>query len=181
MTSAQIVTPTDKALYGSQIPFVIQAFDTYGNTIEQSLTTYRLTASTGTIIANDNTATSVDLQRFDPTDNYYLDLTKVSPSVKEITLALDPVDANTGTVAPRASKKITLTSGIFGMKQDKQTVSHIDVTLPESSESYVLSNNGVAQLQDKNIPKIILTLTSPDGKPLDTNGVISSTQGLLTP
>lgn len=39
----------------------------------------------------------------------------------------------------------------------------------------------MTQLNEATLPKIILTLTDADGKPLDSQAVIKSTNGLLLP
>ena len=35
MTNIQIITPSDKAISNTQIPFVVLGYDSYGNPIEQ--------------------------------------------------------------------------------------------------------------------------------------------------
>ncbi|MBP6910645.1 hypothetical protein KBC03_03515 [Patescibacteria group bacterium] len=181
MTNVTIVTPSDKALYGSQIPIALTATDSYGNSIEQTTTTYRLSSSAGTIISNDNSTTGLDLQEFGVNQNYYLDLSDVPSNTKDVTLRLEPLNAGTTTVAPRATKTLSLTSGKLTIKYNTQTASAINVTLPDDLSSYFKSQNGVSQIQESSIPRITVTLTTPDGKPLDSVGVIKSTQGLLLP
>lgn len=181
MTNVAIVTPTDKALYGSQIPIALTASDAHGNPIEQTITTYRLSPSAGTIIANGNATTGLDLQEFSPNENYYLDLSNVPTSTQNVTLRLEPLNADSSSVAPRATKTLSLTSGKLTIKYNTQTASTINVQLPDDLSSYFKTQNGVAQLQESAVPRITLTLTTPDGKPLDSIGVIKSTQGLLLP
>ncbi len=79
-------------------------------------------------------------------------------------------------IAPRISKTLSLVSGKLSVKRNKQTATSINLTLPEDTNSYFQTQNNVAQLQEANIPKIVLTLTTPDGKPLDSTAVIKSTQ-----
>lgn len=147
MTSAAIITPTDRVLYGSQVPFAVMGYDTYGNPVEQTTTTYRLSTSAGSIIANGNIATSIELQQFDRTQSYFVDLTNAGSNAT-INLSLEPVNAPAGTVAPRATKTLSQTTGKLTTKYNTQTVSQINLTLPEDNSSYFRAQNGVAQLQE---------------------------------
>lgn len=175
MTNVAVVTPTDRVLYGSQVPFILMGYDTYGNPVEQTTTTYKLSASAGTIISNGTNASSLELQQFGPLNNYYADLTTLSSNPSSVDLTLEPINAPAGTVAPRITKRLTLTQGNLNIKYNTQTTSHIDLTLPENTTSYFQTQNGVAQLQESALPRIVLTLTASDGRPLDSAAVIRST------
>lgn len=147
MTSVAIVTPTDRVLYGSQVPMTIMGYDTYGNPVEQTTTTYKLSTAAGSIIANGNSASSIELQQFDKNQSYFIDLTNAG-SNNNINISLEPINATTGSVAPRTSKTLSLTTGKLTTKYNAQTVSQITVNLPEDTASYFKAQNGVAQLQE---------------------------------
>lgn len=181
LTNVAVVTPTDRALYNSQLPLTVAGYDTFGNQVEQSSFTYRLSASAGNIIANGMSAQSVELQQLNGLDDYFLDLTGVPSSTSEVTITLEPVNAPAGTVAPRNTKTISLTQGTLNIKYNTQTVSNISLTLPENTSSYFSLQNNIAQLQESALPRIVLTLTATDGRPLDSTAIIRSTQGLLIP
>ena len=107
------------------------------------------------------------MQSFDANENYYLDLTHIASDTKTVSINIEPINAVTGTVMPRATKTLTLTQATLGVKYNKQSADSIDLTLPEDVDGYFSTTHSVATLQEANIPKIILTLTTPDGKPLD--------------
>lgn len=64
MTNVDIITPTDRVLYNSQVPFILMGYDAYGNPVEQTTTTYKLSASAGSIINNGTNTSSIELQEF---------------------------------------------------------------------------------------------------------------------
>lgn len=74
MTRVDIAAPTDRMLYGSQLPFAVIGYDTYGNRVENGLTSYTLNASAGSIISNGNTSQQIELHSFDARDEYFLDM-----------------------------------------------------------------------------------------------------------
>ena len=74
LTKVDIATPTDRMLFGSQLPFTIIGYDSYGNRVENGLTSYALSASAGSIISNGDTSKEIELHRFDATEEFYLDM-----------------------------------------------------------------------------------------------------------
>lgn len=81
----------------------------------------------------------MELQRFDKSEQYYLDLGGSAADAKDVTLTLAPTEIITGTVLPRTTKKIMLTEGTLNVKYNTKTASHIDITLPEDISSYFQS------------------------------------------
>lgn len=98
-----------------------------------------------------------------------------------MTIQLSPINPEPTTVAARASKTISLTAGGLSVKYNKKDISALEITLPEDTSSYFQTSQGVTNIVENNLPKIVLTLTTPDGKGINTVGTISSTHGLLIP
>jgi|GEM_PF-6300012 len=77
MTNVAVITPTDRVLYNSQVPFIIMGYDAYGNPVEQTTTTYKLSTNAGQIISDGNTSAELELQHFGPLQNYFADLSNL--------------------------------------------------------------------------------------------------------
>lgn len=69
-----IITPTDKVIYGSQLPFTVAGYDAYGNRVENGLTSYTLATSVGKIITNGNTTDKLEIHSFDAREEFFLDM-----------------------------------------------------------------------------------------------------------
>ncbi len=93
LTNVSILTPTDKVIAGSQVPVSLMGYDSYGNQVEQTTNTYKLSVSAGNILANGSSSSSVELQQFNNTDSYFADLGNVPEKAQQVTLSLDPINA----------------------------------------------------------------------------------------